>query len=290
MYSEPKHSLTGPRLLSMLSSSFTFTSSRAIIPFWFPVQGGREACQVWSMCLAWTSAGSPLPVPITSLQPAVQTLSAVLPELHWQWWQCFIFLEKHTLTNTQGRRYVHTKKLKSGLCGSSQSTQSRHKEFHQDYGFFLGGDHKYSADKSRCHLFISMSLNNSCSADTVPHTAPAQCSIPAGRGVGGQCWVMHTSGVAWTKQWTETCQHPLWHHHASWFVCSCTINIQQWFDLLVLCSKDVEAKASSDCTEQQYSGWTMKRSLVEQACCHDRGKRGHWWLTALCFKKKDYVM
>lgn len=83
-YTDPKYSQTRSRLLSMPSSSFTFTSSRAIISFRFPLQGGQEVCQAWSMCLAWTSAGSPLPVPTPSLQPAAQTLSALLPELHWQ--------------------------------------------------------------------------------------------------------------------------------------------------------------------------------------------------------------
>lgn len=103
---------------------------------------------------------------------ATRTPLAVMAKLDLYSWK-----NTHSPTPWQGDM-SHTKKLRSGLTGSRLSTQSRHNEFHQDNGFLLNGDHKDSAEKSRCNLFISMNLNNGSSTDSVPHTAPAQCSIP----------------------------------------------------------------------------------------------------------------
>lgn len=206
MYTDPKHSQTVPRLISTLSPSFTLTLSRAIIPFRFPLQSGPRGLSglVHMHCMdtGWEPFACSYSFPrACSTDPeyyATRTSLAVMAKL-------YLPGRTHSLTPWQGDM-SHIKKLVSGLCVSTQSTQSRHNEFHQDMAFSSMGT--TVQDKPRYHLFISMSLNNSSSADTVPHTAPFQCSIPACTGVGGQCSAMHTSGVAWKKQWVETCQHP----------------------------------------------------------------------------------
>lgn len=108
------------------------------------------------MYIAWTSAGSPLPAPTPSIQPAKQPLTAVLAEQLWHWCQSFLYIPGKTHTSPPGKGYVP----QNLVCVGAASPHSRHNEFHQDYGFLLGGDHKDSAGKSRYHLFISTSLNS----------------------------------------------------------------------------------------------------------------------------------
>lgn len=134
------------------------------------------------MYIAWTSAGSPLPAPTPSIQPAKQPLSAVLAEHLWHWCQSFLYiLEKHTLA-PPGKGYVPHN------LGCVGAAHSRHNEFHQDDGILLSADHKDSAGKSRYHLFISTSLNSGVILSHTQHLLSAlSLPVEGWEGSAGLC-------------------------------------------------------------------------------------------------------
>lgn len=195
----------------------------------------------------------------------------------------FIFLEKHTLTNTLARGYVLHKETHIWAV-SSQSTQSRHNGFHQDYGFLLSGDHKDSADKSRCHLFISMSLNNGSSADTVPHIALLSAlSLPAEgwEGSAGLCTHLVLPEQRSEQKLASILNGiimPVDLYEVAPLICN-MITFCWRCAAWMLRQKPFLTALTSSTQAEPWKGLLLSKPAAMTE------KRGTQWLTALCFKK-----